>query len=88
MDVATFRPRDRTEALREAAELLDADPDAARGRPSSVDEQVERALERRDAPALDALADTYDQAVPESDAATGSAGSPGRAGRSWDTSGS
>ena len=79
---------DRTEALREAAELLDADPDAARGRPSSVDEQVERALERRDAPALDALADTYDQAVPESDAATGSAGSPGRAGRSWDTSGS
>ena len=70
VDVATFRPRDRTEALREAAELLDADPDAARGRPSSVDEQVERALERRDAPALDALADTYDQAVPEPDAAT------------------
>jgi glycosyltransferase involved in cell wall biosynthesis len=70
VDIATFRPRDRTEALREAAELLEADPDAARGRPSSLDADVERALERLDAAALDALADTYDQAVPEPDAAT------------------
>ena len=70
VEVAAFRPRDRTEALREAAELLDADPDAARGRPSSVDAQVGRALEQRDATALDALAETYDQAVPEPDAAT------------------
>jgi glycosyltransferase involved in cell wall biosynthesis len=70
VEVAAFRPRDRTEALREAAELLDADPDTARGRPSSLDGQVEQALERRDAAALDALADTYDQAVPEPDAAT------------------
>jgi glycosyltransferase involved in cell wall biosynthesis len=69
VDIATFRPRDRTEALREAAELLDADPDAARGRPSSLDEHVELALERRDAAALDNLADTYDQAVPEPGAA-------------------
>ena len=70
VEVAAFRPRDRTEALCEAAELLDADPDAARGRPSSVDAQVVRALERRDAAALDALAETYDQAVPEPAAAT------------------
>jgi glycosyltransferase involved in cell wall biosynthesis len=69
VEVAAFRPRDRTEALREAAELLDEDPDARRGRPSSVDAHVERALEDRDATALDAIADTYDQAVPEPDAA-------------------
>ena len=70
VEVAAFRPRDRTEALREVAELLDADPAAARGRPSSVDAHVERALAQRDAAALDALAETYDQAVPEPDAAT------------------
>jgi glycosyltransferase involved in cell wall biosynthesis len=55
--------------LLEAAELLDRDPDTARGRPSSVDEQVGRALDDREAGALDALAETYDQAVPEPDAA-------------------
>ncbi len=59
----------RHEALLEAAELLDRDPDTARGRPSSVDAQVERALDDREAGALDALAETYDQAVPEPDAA-------------------
>ena len=53
----------------EAADLLDADPDTVRGRPSSIDAEVERALDLRDARALDALADTYDQAVPEPDAA-------------------
>ena len=53
----------------EAADLLDADPDTARGRPSSIDAEVERALDLRDAGALDALAETYDQAVPEPDAA-------------------
>jgi glycosyltransferase involved in cell wall biosynthesis len=70
VEIAAFRPRDRTEALHDVAELLEADPDAARGRPSSADEQVDRAVERRDAAALDALADTYDQSVPEPDAAT------------------
>jgi glycosyltransferase involved in cell wall biosynthesis len=70
VEVTAFRPRERNEALLEAAELLDVDPDAARGRPSSLDAQVERALEQRDAAALDALAETYDQAVPEPDAAT------------------
>lgn len=53
----------------EAADLLDTDPDTARGRPSSIDAEVERALDLRDAGALDALAETYDQAVPEPDAA-------------------
>ena len=70
VEVSAFRPRPRTEALREAAERLDADPDTSQGRPSSIDAPVERALDDRDAPALDALAETYDQAVPEPDATT------------------
>ena len=37
VEVTSFRPRPRTEALLEAAELLDRDPDTARGRPSSID---------------------------------------------------
>lgn len=69
VEVSAFRPRPRTEALEEAADLLDADPDTARGRPSSIDAEVERALVARDAGALDALAETYDQAVPETEAA-------------------
>jgi glycosyltransferase involved in cell wall biosynthesis len=69
VEVSAFHPRPRHEALLEAAELLDLDPDTVRGRPSSIDEQVERALDARDAGTLDALAETYDQAVPEPDAA-------------------
>src|SRR5262245_5241667 len=70
VEVSAFRPRARAEALEEAATLLDADPDTGRGRPSELDEDVDRSLAARDAEALDALADTYDQAVPEPDAAT------------------
>ena len=69
VEVSAFRLRPRTTALQEAADLLDADPETARGRPSSLDAEVERALGARDAEALDALAETYDQAVPEPDAA-------------------
>jgi glycosyltransferase involved in cell wall biosynthesis len=69
VEVSAFRPRPRAEALEEAARLLEADPDTARGRPAQLDADVERALAARDADALDALADTYDQAVPEPDAA-------------------
>src|SRR5262245_21624401 len=68
-EVSAFRPRPRAEALEEAAGLLDADPDTVRGRPSELDAEVGRALAARDAEALDALADTYDQSVPEPDAA-------------------
>jgi glycosyltransferase involved in cell wall biosynthesis len=68
VEVSAFRPRPRAEALEEAARLLDADPDTSRGRPSELDTEVERALEARDADALDALADSYDQSVPEPDA--------------------
>ena len=70
VEVSAFRPRPRAEALEEAARLLDDDPDTARGRPATLDAEVDRALAARDADALDALADTYDQAVPEPDAST------------------
>lgn len=69
VEVSAFRPRPHAGALEEAAALLDADPDTVRGRPSEVDAEVDRALAARDADALDALADTYDQSVPEPAAA-------------------
>jgi glycosyltransferase involved in cell wall biosynthesis len=47
---------------------LDDDADTARGRPSSLDAEVERALDARDDRALDALFDTYDEDVPEPEA--------------------
>jgi len=68
VDVAAFRPRARVEALREVASLLDDDPDAVRGRPASLDAEVERALRARDDKAIAALFDTYDEDVPEPDA--------------------
>ena len=67
VDVAAFRPRPRVEALREVASLLELDPDTVRGRPSSLDLEVERALDARDEKALDALFDRYDEDVPEPD---------------------
>src|SRR5262249_30279901 len=69
VEVAAFHPRPRAEALEEAARLLDADPDVARGRPSELDARVAGALAARDGDALDGLADTYDQSVPEPEAA-------------------
>lgn len=67
--VDAFRPRPRREALLEVAAHLEADPDTARGRPSSHDALVERALAAGDAGALDRLAATYDQDVPDPGAA-------------------
>jgi glycosyltransferase involved in cell wall biosynthesis len=69
VDVDAFRPRSRAEALRETAALLARDPDVARGRSGRIGTEVVRALERRDAKRLDALAGEYDQAVPDADAA-------------------
>ena len=70
VDVDGFRPRPRREALLDAARRLSEDPDTARGRPSAFDAQVERALAARDDAALDAVAGTYAQDVPEPEAAT------------------
>ncbi len=68
VDVDAFRPRARAEALADVADRLAHDPDTTRGRPAGTDALVERALEARDASALDAIAETYDQAVPEPEA--------------------
>jgi glycosyltransferase involved in cell wall biosynthesis len=69
VDVGAFRPRPRGEALLDAADRLERDPDMARGRPAGLDALVSRALEARDAPALDAIAATYAQELPEPGAA-------------------
>jgi glycosyltransferase involved in cell wall biosynthesis len=69
VDVAAFRPRGRVEALTEVADRLDADHDTARGRLGDTDAAVAAALVARNAAALDAIAETYDQAVPEPGAA-------------------
>jgi glycosyltransferase involved in cell wall biosynthesis len=69
VDVEAFRPRPRHRALLDAAARLEADPDMTRGRPGDLDAHVVRALAERDAPALDAIAASYPQEVPESAAA-------------------
>jgi glycosyltransferase involved in cell wall biosynthesis len=69
VDVDAFRPMPRQPALKETAARLRADPDAARGRPLGLDEFVRRAVEAREAGALDALAHRYDQSVPDPHAA-------------------
>jgi glycosyltransferase involved in cell wall biosynthesis len=53
----------------EVAGLLDGDPDASRGRPASLDVEVERALARRDLAAIERLGAGYDHDVPDPDAA-------------------
>lgn len=65
VDADVFRPSPRDRALTDVAERLRGDPDAARGRPASLDEQVRGALGRRDGRALDELAARYDQGVPD-----------------------
>ncbi|MGH2554505.1 MAG: glycosyltransferase, partial [Actinomycetota bacterium] len=69
VEVELFRPNARRAALEETAARLQTDLDTGRGRPSSLDERVREAIERRDAEALDDLARSYDQSVPDPDAA-------------------
>jgi glycosyltransferase involved in cell wall biosynthesis len=69
VDVDRWRPRSRIEALEDAASRLEADPDTARGRPASTDRAAAVALAGGDLEALAALARTYDQSVPDPDAA-------------------
>ncbi len=69
VDVDRWRPLDRAEALEEAARRLEGDPDTARGRPASMDRSAAAALAGGDIDALDSLARTYDQSVPDPDAA-------------------
>lgn len=80
VDIQRWRPRLRVEALEEAARALDRDPDTARGRPARTDGASTAALARGDLEAMDALARTYDQAVPDPDAAARLRALAGRAG--------
>src|SRR5207253_4380335 len=48
VDVARFRPQDRTEALAWAADLVAHDPAAAAGRPPSLQQAVREGLRSRD----------------------------------------
>jgi glycosyltransferase involved in cell wall biosynthesis len=70
VDLEVFRPSNRRDVLERAARRLEGDPDSARGRPSRLDAEVEAAVARRDGATLAALAETYDQGVPDPDAAT------------------
>jgi len=70
VDTTAFRPRSRGTALLGTAELLDVDPFTIRGRAASLDAHVADAIARRDAAAIDALAGSYDQEVPDPDAST------------------
>jgi glycosyltransferase involved in cell wall biosynthesis len=69
VDADRFHPRERRETLLDVAGRLDTDPDAVRGRPASLDDRVRAAAAARDLDALDALASTYDQTVPDRGAA-------------------
>jgi glycosyltransferase involved in cell wall biosynthesis len=69
VDADRFRPRPRPEALHAVAERLEREGHIRNGRPAAVDADVERALAAGDAETLDALADAYDQEVPDPDAA-------------------
>jgi glycosyltransferase involved in cell wall biosynthesis len=68
VDVEAFRPSSRVEALADVADRLADDPATARGRPSSIDREIESAVAARDLAAIDALATRYEQDAPDPDA--------------------
>jgi glycosyltransferase involved in cell wall biosynthesis len=68
VDVEGFRPAPRRESLLDTSARLGTDPDLSRGRPASLDAEIERALAARDPDALSRAALTYDQTVPDADA--------------------
>lgn len=68
VDIERFHLRDQREALRTAARLLREDGDV--GGRHGLDDAVKAALRDRDAAELDTLADTYDQNVPDTSAAS------------------
>jgi glycosyltransferase involved in cell wall biosynthesis len=70
VDSTAFRPMPRHDALMEVAGLLDRDLDASRGRPASLDAEVEGALARRDLAAIERFGAGYDHDVPDPEAAS------------------
>jgi glycosyltransferase involved in cell wall biosynthesis len=65
VDTSLFHPRARREALLDAADRLDADPDTERGRPDAFDAEVSVATAAGDTASLDELALRYDQDAPD-----------------------
>jgi glycosyltransferase involved in cell wall biosynthesis len=57
------------DAIEATLASLEADPDSSRGRGAPVETQLARAVRTRDADAIERLARTYDQTVPDPDAA-------------------
>lgn len=70
VDVEAFRPMPRRDALRTLVRRLEEDPSVTRGRPATIDREVEAALDGRDAAALDRVAARYEHEVPDPEAAT------------------
>jgi glycosyltransferase involved in cell wall biosynthesis len=68
VDLTTFRPRARSDALAEAAGLVEADSARRAGRDTRVDDAARDALKAGQGAELDGLARTYDQTVPDPDA--------------------
>ena len=70
VDAERWRPRERADALVDVADRLDAGQESSGGREASTDARVRAALGERDGEALNGLAGSYDQAVPDRDAAS------------------
>ena len=68
VDVDRWRPRERREALEDAAARLASDPAIRRGRTSETSSAVAAALQDRDGGGIDALARGYDHGAPDPDA--------------------
>ncbi|HEV3473828.1 MAG TPA: glycosyltransferase [Actinomycetota bacterium] len=68
VEIDAWRPRPRGAALNDAAERLTADVDRSAGRHIGTDTEVRRRMADRAPGALDELAGSYDQAVPDPDA--------------------
>jgi glycosyltransferase involved in cell wall biosynthesis len=68
IDAKAFRTRAHSDALREAAALVQAEPARQAGRSAELDDAVRTATEAGDAAALNDLARSYDQTVPDPDA--------------------
>jgi glycosyltransferase involved in cell wall biosynthesis len=69
VDVATFRPMPRHEALLGLATRLEQNPSTELGRPASLDAEVEAALDARDIDGLLGIADRYEHEVPDPETA-------------------
>jgi glycosyltransferase involved in cell wall biosynthesis len=68
VDVERWHPRERSEALEDAAGRLGSDASIERGRTAATDRAAATRLRDRDSAGLDGLSGTYDQAAPDPEA--------------------